>query len=293
MKDREPTIRSRTLGDGLRQAMKYAGFNAAEMAHQLGWSPSRVSRILSGKRGGSSVDVATFLAVCGIRGTERDRLMTLTLDQNDPGWLQNHGSRLPTQLLTLIDHETKAHKISEFEFNLIPGLLQSDGYIRALLEEAGRVPSEEIGGRVAAKLGRQNMLSRRNAPTFVFYMHEFALRLPVGGSVVMSEQLHKLLQMSVRSNVRLRVVPASVGAHAATAGSFRLMEFRQIKPIVYLDSETSSLFLERPIEIDAYRSILAALDATALQEGQSREFIADMAMELYSDREAHDHLAEE
>lgn len=71
------------------------------------------------------------------------------------------------------------------------------------------------------------------------------------------------------------------------------MEFRQIKPIVYLDSETSSLFLERPIEIDAYRSILAALDATALQEGQSREFIADMAMELYSDREAHDHLAEE
>jgi transcriptional regulator with XRE-family HTH domain len=293
MKDREPTIRSRTLGDGLRQAMKYAGFNAAEMAHQLGWSPSRVSRILSGKRGGSSVDVATFLAVCGIRGEERDRLMTLTLDQNDPGWLQNHGARLPTQLLTLIDHETKAQKIREFEFNLIPGLLQTGDYVRALLEEAGTTPADEIDARVAARLGRKNLLSRRRAPMCIFYIHEFALRLPVGGPNVMSGQLHELLQMLVRPSITLRVVPAVRGAHAGINGSFRLMEFGGIKPVVYLESETSSLFLERPVEIDSYRTILSALDATALPEGQSREFIAGLAMELYSDREANDHLAEE
>ena len=72
-----------------------------------------------------------------------------------------------------------------------------------------------------------------------------------------------------------------------------MLEFARIKPVVYLESETSSLFLERPIEIDSYRSILTALDATALREGQSREFIANLAVELYSDREAHDHLAEE
>ncbi|HEV8561329.1 MAG TPA: helix-turn-helix transcriptional regulator [Actinophytocola sp.] len=293
MKDREPTIRSRTLGDGLRQAMKYAGFNAAEMAHQLGWSPSRVSRILSGKRGGSSVDVATFLAVCGIRGEERDRLMTLTLDQNDPGWLQNHGARLPTQLLTLIDHETKAQKISQLELNLIPGLLQTGEYARCLIEEAGTTPPGEIDARVAARLGRKNVFSRRQAPLCIFYVHEFALRLPVGGPVVMSGQLHELLKVSVRPSIMLRIVPAARGAHAGINGSFQLLEFRNIKPVVYLESETSSLFLERPVEIDSYRTILSALDATALPEGQSREFIAGLAMELYSDREANDHLAEE
>jgi hypothetical protein len=83
-------------------------------------------------------------------------------------------------------------------------------------------------------------------------------------------------------------MPMARGAHAAIHGSFRLMEFKQIKPVVYLESETSSLFLELPIEIQSYRDILAALDATALPEGQSKDFIGDLAIELYGD---HDDLA--
>ena len=106
-----------------------------------------------------------------------------------------------------------------------------------------------------------------------------------------AEQLHKLLQVSVRPLIALRVVPAARGAHAAINGSFQLLEFKQIKPVVYLESETSSLFLELPIEIQAYREILAALDETALPEGQSKNFIGDLAVELYGDRETHDDLA--
>jgi hypothetical protein len=85
----------------------------------------------------------------------------------------------------------------------------------------------------------------------------------------MSDQLHHLLQMSMRSSVSLRVVPASLGAHAAMAGAFRLMEFAEFQPVAYLESTTSSLFLELPEEIAAYRDILAALAATALDEEQS------------------------
>jgi hypothetical protein len=99
--------------------------------------------------------------------------------------------------------------------------------------------------------------------------------------------------MSVRPDVTLRVVPAAIGAHAATAGHFTLMEFVDFKPIVYLDSETSSLFLEEPEEIAAYRSILASLENTALDEGQSRDLIGRLAVELYADRDDHDCLAEE
>ncbi|HSZ31231.1 MAG TPA: helix-turn-helix transcriptional regulator, partial [Pseudonocardiaceae bacterium] len=77
MEDREPTIRSRELGEGLRQAMEGAGLNGRQAAHLLGWSESWVSRLLSGKRGGSAVDVAAFLGACRVKSPERDRLLAL------------------------------------------------------------------------------------------------------------------------------------------------------------------------------------------------------------------------
>lgn len=96
----------------------------------------------------------------------------------------------------------------------------------------------------------------------------------------MSDQLHHLLRMSMLPCVTLRVVPAALDAHAALAGPFILMEFADFRPVVYLESTTASLFLELPVEIEAYQTILTALD-----EGQSRELIASLATELYADRE--------
>jgi transcriptional regulator with XRE-family HTH domain len=285
MPDHEPTIRSRELGEGLRRAMEYAGLNGQQVAHQLGLSPSWVSRLVSGKRNASAVQVSAFLAVCRVTGEERDRLLELCDDQHTPGWFQQHGSRLPQQLMTLIDHENKAIAISEFQPTLVPGLLQTGDYARALFKEAGRAPVSEIDGRVAARLARQSLFSRDRPPRFTFLIHEFVLRLPVGSAAVMSEQLHHLLRMAVRPYLTLRVVPAALGAHAATAGWFTLMEFAEFKPVAYLESETASVFLELPVEIDAYRSILAALAEAALGEEESRELIAALATELYADRE--------
>jgi transcriptional regulator with XRE-family HTH domain len=291
MDDHEPTIRSRELGEGLRRAMQYAGLNGQQVARQLDLSPSWVSRVVSGKRNATAVQVSAFLAVCRVTGEERERLLELCADQHTLGWFQQHGSRLPQQVVTLIDHETKAIAISSFQSTLVPGLLQTGDYAHALFQEAGRVPAGEIEGRVVARLGRQSLFTRDLPPRFTFYLHEFVLRLPVGGAAVMSEQLHHLLRMAVRPYLTLRVLPASLGAHAATAGSFILMEFAEFKPVVYLDSETSSVFLELPVEIDAYRSILAALAQTALGEEDSRELIATLATELYADREDHDDRA--
>jgi len=107
MRDREPTIRSRELGDGTRRAIERAGLTGQQAAHLLGWSPSWVSRLLSGERSPTEVDVAAILGVCRVKGKERDRLLALCQEQNTPGWLQQHGSRLPKQLVTLIDHEDR------------------------------------------------------------------------------------------------------------------------------------------------------------------------------------------
>ncbi|HET9255935.1 MAG TPA: helix-turn-helix transcriptional regulator [Pseudonocardiaceae bacterium] len=285
MGDREATVRSRELGEGLRRALERAGLTSRQAAHQLGMSPSWLSRLLTGKRNATPVQVAGFLALCRVTGTERDRLLALCDEQHTPGWFQQHGSRLPQQLVTYIDHETKAIAISEFQEPGVPGLLQTGHYARAVLSRSGNVPAEEVDDRVAARLARQNLFSRDHPPRFTFYLHEFVLRLPVGGPAVMSDQLHHLLRMSMLPCVTLRVVPVALGAHAALAGPFILMEFADFRPVVYLESTTTSAFLEQPVEIEAYQTILAALARTALGEGQSRELIASLATELYADRE--------
>ena len=99
MRDREPTIRSQELGEGLRRAMERAGLNGKQAAHVLGWSPSWVSRLLSGKHGGSEVDIAAFLGVCRVKAPERDRLLALCQELNTPGWPQHEV--VPSQALRL------------------------------------------------------------------------------------------------------------------------------------------------------------------------------------------------
>ncbi len=268
--------------------MERAGLTGKQAAHVLGWSPSWVSRLLSGKRGGNALDIAAFLGVCRVKAAERNRLLALCQELNTPGWLQQHGCRLPKQLVTLIDHENQASTISDFEAIVVPGLLQTRGYARALISRSGNIPAEEVDEWVAARLARQNRFNRDGRTRFFFYVHEFVLRTPVGGPAVMSDQLHHLLRMSVRPDLTLRVVPTSLGAHAAMSGSFRFMEFAEFRPVTYLESTTSSLFLELPEETAAYRSILGSLAETALGEAESRELIAGLATELYADREDSD-----
>ena len=141
---------------------------------------------------------------------------------------------------------------------------------------------------MAARLARQSLFSRDRPAAFTVYLHESVLRLPVGAPAMMAEQLRHLHRMSERSYLSLRVLPLALGAHAAMAGAFYLMEFAEFKPVAYLESETSSVFLEKPEEIQAYRNILAALAENALTEEQSRELIAALATELYADGEDHD-----
>jgi hypothetical protein len=287
MADSRSTIRSRELGDALRQAMERAGLNGKQTAKMLGWSESRVSRVINGTLGVNEVDISAFLALCMVTGEERERLLRLTREGDTPGWLQQHGSNLPEQLKTLIDHENKAVEITDFQVVVIPGLLQTGDYAQALLEQSATVPADEVQDRVAARLARKNLFSRERHPQFTFYLHEFVLRLPVGGSEVMSDQLHELLRMGVRSYISIRVIPAAIGAHAGNSGSCRLMEFTDFKPVVYREEDTAGHFLEEPEEIAAYRKIFASFANCALDEGQSKDMIARLAVDLYADGEGY------
>jgi hypothetical protein len=280
MEDREPTVRSRELGEGLRRAMEGGGFHASGLARVLGWSPSRVSRILSGKRGGSSHDVAAFMAVCGVRGDERERLMALSVDHG-PGWHVHHHPALPRRLRTLVDHENSALNIAGYHGGAIPDLLQTRAYATAVLEADPNALSWDIADRVAVTMERQRIFDKDDAPNCSFFVHEFVLHLPVGGSEVMSEQLHALLRRSVRPLLSIRVVPRTAGAHAGMAGPFSLLNVRDFKQVVHVDGETASHFIESSGEVNAYRNVLRELGAVALDPIRSRELIAKLAAKLY------------
>lgn len=281
MGDREPTMRSRELGEALRQVMERAGLNGREVAHVLGWSPGWVSRLLSGKRNVTELDVSAFLGACRVRGMERDRLLELCRDTGTPGWFLQYGARLPKQVRVLVDHENRATEITDFQPIVVPGLLQTENYARALIDGADTLSPHEVNERVVARLARQKLLNGPSAPRFTFFIHEFVLRLPVGSAEVMCDQLRHLLRMADRLRLTLRVVPTQVGAHAGIAGSFKLMEFPEFRPVVYLDSQTSGVFLDKPAETASYQDLVKLLADTALTEGQSRQFIAEVATELY------------
>lgn len=260
--------------------MECGGFHASGLARELGWSPSRVSRMLSGKRGGSSHDVAAVIAVCGVRGDERERLMALSVDHG-PGWHVHHHPARPRRLRTLVDHEDCALAIEGYHGGAVPELLQTRAYATAVLEANPNVLAWDIAGRVDVTVERQAIFDKEDAPECTFFVHEFVLHTPVGGAAVMAEQLHALLRRSVRPCVSIRVVPRTAGAHPGMAGSFSLLNVRDFKQIVFLDGETASHFIESPVEVNAYRTVVDELRVRSLDENRSRELIAKLAAKLY------------
>lgn len=280
MKDRVSTVRMRELGAALRKAMEGAGLEGSRVARKLGWSETKISNILNARRGSTEADIATLLAMCDVGGPERERLLRLTQDSHQIGWWQEYGERLPPKLVTLIDHEDSAVAVSQYQQTLVPGLLQSGDYARTLMRASATIPADEIEERVQARLRRQEIFNRIRPPQFRFFIDWYTVMRPGIPREIMSEQVHHLLRMSVRTPVEIRVVPEAAGFHAGANGSFMLLEFAEIKPVVHLEHETSSLFAEQEETTKAYRAILGALADVALDSEESREWISHLASEL-------------
>jgi transcriptional regulator with XRE-family HTH domain len=281
---RDSTARTRELGAGLRLVREAARYTGNELAKKLGWSPSKVSRMETGDRNTSEVDAAVYAAFCGATGQDLDRLLDLARKVDDRYWLHARGERLPDELRSLITLETTAQLIFSCEPQVIPGLIQTEDYARALFQEVNLIPEPGIEPRVRVRLDRQRLLKRPTAPNVTFLVHENALRMPVGGLRVMHEQMMHLLLLCAASPCQIRVIPASVGAQAGTNGAFTWLAHQEHNPVIYVEHLTTSLFLEDRDDMLAYRRQLDRLTVVALDEGQSREFLAHLASEY--DRQA-------
>lgn len=275
MIDHEPTVRDRYVGQELLRAAQRCGRNSGEMAELLGWSPSKVSRLLSGQRMTSTEDVSAYLALCGVVGPRRAELLALAARRYEPLWWQDHGTRAPVRNTVLVDNEDRAVGITSFGDTLVPALVQVPAYTRALLAARPTIPDHEIEARVTETQRRQRILDREfGSPQLRVFLAEYALTRTGAGDAAMSEQAHHLLELAGHARVSIRIVPDD-GVWGI--GPFTLLEFAAHQPAVCLELATTTAFLERPETIAACRTTIAGLDHTALDEGGSRARIADVA----------------
>lgn len=280
MGDKECTVRARELGSALRRAVQASGLSNMDLARRLGWSPSKVTYLFQGKRGYIETDVAQVLAVCRVIGPERDRLLRLARDSHEPTWWNEHNNDPGrTVLRSIVNHEERAVSVTNYDNHVIPGLLQTEDYMQALMRTCATTSADEIDELVQTRLHRQNIFNRYPRPaTCRFFIEEYVLRRTGPGQEIMSEQLHHLLRVSVRPRATIRVVPDSAGFHLGKS-PFHMTTFEDIGPVVYTEGAASSGFFEHPESVAIFQRILSNLSAVALDEERSRRWIAALARE--------------
>jgi hypothetical protein len=212
----------------------------------------------------------------------RELLLVLASAHDGGGrnhWWHAYRGELPSAYRDFISLEAQASAMRTLETTVVPGLLQTPEYARAVTGAAVEGLSEErLDALVEVRLARQDVLHRRRPLTLSAVLDEAVLRREVGGPAVMSRQLRKLTEAAEMPHVRLHVLPFSAGAHMGVTGPFVIFSFARTSDldVVVLDHLTSSLHLERKEDLEAYTEAFDSLLNHALPPEESLEFIAGM-----------------
>ncbi|WP_298179456.1 helix-turn-helix transcriptional regulator [Saccharomonospora sp.] len=273
------TPKARALGAELRQARERAGLGLRELARRLEMSHSVLSRIESGERPPRPEDVASILTALGVHGQAQESILDLSRDTGGSHWLSVGMPELDRQLAALLDFERTASHIIDVSPLLIPGLLQTSEYVRAMMTTAG-LPSHEVEMRSAVRLGRREALRAGNPSRLTAYIGESALYQRIVDATAMREQLRFILELADLPHVTVRIIPAVSGWHPGLEGAFSLLEFTAAPPIVHLETRRSGLFLGEKADVDAYRVAIDKVREVALSPADSTKLIADASQEM-------------
>jgi hypothetical protein len=273
-----PTVLRRRLGIELRRLREAAGFTIERVAEALECSDSKISRIETGQVGATPRDVRDMLELYGIGGEQRDALISIARGAREKAWWHAF-SDVPFGV-PYVGLEAAAAQIRTYEALLVPGLLQTPDYARAVSRVlAPQLDPKETERRVELRIGRQVLLTLENSPILNAVIDEAVLRREVGGPEVTRRQLHRLLEASTLPTVTIQVLPFAAGEHAGMSGAFTILTFSEPADpeVVYLEHNTNDLYLQDPEEIRQYSILFDHLGNAALAPDDSRAFLADLA----------------
>jgi transcriptional regulator with XRE-family HTH domain len=254
-----------------------------QVAERLLCSPSKVSRMETGQRGATLRDVRDLCELYGVTDKAQvDHLMDLVREGKQHAWWQSYEL---DYFATYVGLEQAASSLYYYQSTIIPGLLQTADYMKAMYEASmpAEFTSERISEHIDVRLRRQQVLTRDPALRLQAVFDEAVLHRAVGGSAVMEAQLRHLVELGHTKNVTLQVIPYSVGAHPAMDNTFTVLEFEDVAPtVVYVEGLMGWLYLEREAEIDRYRRVFEYSQNIALSPKETIEFISKIGAQYAS-----------
>jgi transcriptional regulator with XRE-family HTH domain len=261
MTTRTPTGRRRRLGAELRRLREAAGLTIDRVAEELECSPSKVSRIETGQVSATPRDVRDMLGLYGVDDTRLEAMVQVAREARQRGWWQKFVD-VPDGVPAYVGLETAATSIDVYMALLVPALLQTPDYARAVIAAVRPdLPRSEIDRRVELRLRRQDLLGQERPPRIRVLLDDTVLRRPVGGPAVMAAQRRRLLADADRPAVTIQVLEAGAGAHAGMDGPFTIFGFPAPaeRDVVALDSAADALYLEDAEDVARYRRVFELL----------------------------------
>jgi len=249
----------------LRQLRLERGLSIDEVTSRAMFSPTKLSRLETGRVGASPRDIRDLCAAYEISDTaQREHLEELAREGKRRAWWQPYDLRYSTY----VDLEAEAASINNYDTDFVPGLLQVARYARAVLKSTEPpLDPAAIERNVEARIRRQSLLARDNAPLLHCIVDESALRRPIGGPAVMKEQLARIIEIAKIPKVSFQIIPFDVGAHPGLGGgNFVILELGQqaVNDVVYIEGASGNLYLEGAADLQKFRHIFAQLKTIAL-----------------------------
>ncbi len=288
--DMGSTVPRRQLGRALRDLRTEARMTLDGAAEAMQCSRQKMWRIETGLGPTRAVDVKALCELYAATPELTAALTALAHETKAKGWWHSYGDAIPDWFELYVGLESAASRLREYDDTLIPGLLQTRGYVQGVYQHRSRISQEERERLVEVRLQRQTLLERRlpPAPQFEVVLSEAVLLRVVGSPATMAEQLRHLLNVGTLSNVSIRVVSLNAGLHfGAVAGPFVMLDFplrNRVEPdpsVIYSESLTGALYLDRREELAIYEEVWASLTSLALDEQQSKQLINKIIGEVH------------
>lgn len=285
--NRSPTVRRRRLAGELRRLREAGGMTHEDVAAELGWHRSKVGRIEGGQFVRLSLtDLRALLDLYGLTSDEqRQALITLARESREQGWWNSYSDVLPNPHSALISLEAETASIRAYQAQLVPGLLQTEDYTRAILKATRMTggDADETERFVAVRKARQNLL-RQEPPVKIWaVLDEAVLRRPVGGADVTRGQMERLIEASELPEVTIQILADEAGEHAGMEGSFMILGFPEPSDpdVVYLDAATGGVYIEKAEDVARYSWVFDHVRAAAMSPRNTVAWIQRMAADLH------------
>ena len=275
--DESPTLRRRRLGAELKRCREAAGLTQEAVSRHFEWNTAKLTRIETARVAVTARDVRDLLSLYGRHDDEyREAMVELARMSKERSWWTDYKDVMrPGNFVGL---EAGATAMRVFEPTVVPGLLQTESYIRALMRSGSDAPPAVTDRRVSLRLHRQTRLTGANPLELRAIVDESVLRRRIGDGDVMRDQLQHLVDTAQSPNVTIQILPLDFGEHLFLGGPAALLEFRETThlDVVYLEGLAGDYYEEQPSEVARYREEFERLGAGALDHRMSLKMIESL-----------------